>query len=390
VLAKEEMVCSADGLECLHLLGMIYINEGALRKAWLSFRRALDVAKLKGFRDSYTSSARQSQPDELAARRRLWLDTIAGDCYLSLLLGLEPVLGTEPFGPERDPLEDPLADADAAFERKLYPIVARLARRNLLGLQHDYESARELDRDLDRLWDAMPGAWQRTPTLRPGRSLESVGDYGRLVCHLWFFQARIFVHLPFLFPDSGAGDWQYSRDRCLEASRITLHWHLGLRHGGKDQPRCKVIDIAAFLAAVTILLAEVHRNCQRGEPPSRRSYSSDAALLEQFMLSAEVLGLSCGREHIAKQSAQILSAMLVASKELQGKVMLGAVPSQHAFDNEAAKDGSNMPLSPVALVSSGGHERSGLEDLLASSFRKPLGENNAAARVIDMTVLSGD
>ncbi|KAJ4288278.1 hypothetical protein N0V88_007469 [Collariella sp. IMI 366227] len=297
VLVQEEMVCSSDGLECLHMLGMIYINEGAFRKAWLSFRRALDVAKIKGFRNSYASSSRQGPSYKLAAQRRLWLDTIAGDCYLSLLLGLEPVLGSEPFGRNGD-ADDQHGNVDAKFEREFYPIVARLAKNRFLD-QHDYEPAREIDRLLDELWDSMPGAWQRTPTLRLGRSFESAKDYSRLMCHLHFFLIRIFIHLPFAFSD-GTGDQEYSKDRCLEASRIILHWYFGLQKDGKGQPRCKIIDITAFLAAVTILLTEAGH----GAATSRKqAYSSDRALLDQFMHSQEALGLSCEREHIAKQSA---------------------------------------------------------------------------------------
>jgi len=397
VLSKEEMVCSADGLECLHLLGMIYINEGAPRKAWLSFRRALDVAKLRGFRDSFACSAPEAQSDELAARRRIWLDAIAGDCFSSLLLGLEPVLGSEPFGPENNLWDDPLTDADANFERKFYPIVARLAQKNFLGLQHDYGSTQEIDQDLDKLWASMPSDWQRTPTLRSGRSLESAKDYSRLICHLWFFQIRIFVHLPFAFSNPENGNLESSRVRCLEASRIILHSYLGLQQEGRDHPRCKVVDVAAFLAAVTILLVDLDHH-PRGAAASsrRRAYSSDTALLEQFMHSMEVLGMSCGREHIAKQGARVLSAMLTTSKELEGMVFSDPDPSEHAFNTTAAlawddlktatalKDAKSVPPSPVAHGSSIRQGLLGLEDILASSFRKALGARSAAARVIDL------
>jgi hypothetical protein len=399
VLAKEELVCSGDGLECLHLLGTIYINEGALRKAWLSFRRALDVAKLKGFRDSYTCSSGQGQSDELATTRRMWLDSIAGDCYCSLLLGLEPVLGSQPFGPDNDSWNDLLEDTDATFERKFYPIVARLAQQNFLGSQHDYESTQAIDQDLDQLWDSMPIAWQKSPTLRPGRSIEAAQDYGRLMCHLWFFQIRMFVHLPAAFSNPESGDLGFSRDRCLEASRIILHWYLGIQQEGKGHPRCNVIGITAFLAAVTILLAEFDQRPPGAvASPRKRAYSSDTALLEQFVHSLEALTQSCDREHIARQSARILSTMLAISKELGGLVLSDTSSSEPAFDTvalreldnpkTAAASGDTMDMPPPSTVhgSSGKQDRPGLEDILASSFQKALGIHSLAARVLNVTL----
>ena len=372
VLSKEDMVCSADGLECLHMLGMIYINEGAIRKAWLSFRRALDVAKMKGFRDSYAGSAQQTQSDELVARRRMWLSTIAADCFLSLLLGLESVLGSQPFGAEKDSWDESVEDVDANFDRRFYLIVARLAQNNFLGQQHDYESAREMDQDLDNLWDSMPSTWQRTPTLRPGRSLESAKDYSRLMCHLSFFQIRIFVHLPFAFSDHETSNSESSRDKCLEAARIILQWYQGL-HGqeGKGHPRCKIMDITAFLAAVTILLAEVdHDSHSAAKSSRRRAYSSDTALVEQFIHAMEALGMSCGREHIAEQGARALSSILAASKRLDGLALPDTARSEDA--------------STPTYNSSTQHQQTGLEDMLVSSFRKALDADSTAARVFDL------
>jgi hypothetical protein len=371
VLSKEDMVCSADGLECLHMLGMIYINEGAIRKAWLSFRRALDVAKMKGFRDSYAGSAQQTQSDELAARRRMWLSTIAADCFLSLLLGLESVLGSQPFGAEKDSWDESVEDVDANFDRRFYLIVARLAQKNFLGQQHDYKSAREMDQDLDNLWDSMPSTWQRTPTLRPGRSLESAKDYSRLMCHLSFFQIRIFVHLPFAFLDHETSNSESSRDKCLEAARIILQWYLGLQQEGKGHPRCKIMDITAFLAAVTILLAEVdHGSHSAAKSSRRRAYSSDTALVEQFIHAMEALGMSCGREHIAEQGARALSAILAASRKLDGPVLP---------DTDRSEDASTPTHDFITQ-----HQRTGLEDMLASSFRKALDADSTAARVFDL------
>ena len=373
VLSKEEVVCSAEGLECLHLLAMLHINEGSLRKGWLTFRRALDVAKLKGFRDSYITSSQQLPPSELATRRMMWRSTIAGDCYCSLLLGLEPVLGSAPFGPESRSIFHgaPDGEEDEKFEQQFYPIVARLAQQRFLGLHGDYDFAWRIDQDLDKLWETMTTTWQQTPTLRPGRSLESAKDYSRLMCHLWFFMTRIYVHLPFAFSTPGTSGRQCSRDRCLEASRIIINWYFTLQQEGKGHPRCKVTDIAAFLAAVTVLLAEIDHKFRDTATLTRvPAYSSDTALLEQFIHSLEMLGQSSSREHLARQGAAALSAMTAAARAMEGTEFHDPQECELAWQLSLGLKQENW--------------KSGLEEVLISSFRTTVPDNSAAARIIDL------
>lgn len=74
VLADDELVTSVEGIECLVLQGMYSINDGTPRRAWLTFRRALNLAQLMGLK-------RQSSASGINGRR-LWLQLIQGDRYL--------------------------------------------------------------------------------------------------------------------------------------------------------------------------------------------------------------------------------------------------------------------------------------------------------------------
>lgn len=391
VLSREEAVCSTDGIECLQLLGMIYFNEGAYRKAWLSFRRALDIAKLKGLRSIYVRSAGQPNSDELKAQRHLYISGIAADCYCSLLLGLEPVPGSDPFGSHRNNWCEELASApDESFDQIFYPIVIRLAQRNFLDLRTDHRLTEEIDQDLDKLWDSMPSDWKRTPTLRSGRSLESAKDYNRLISHLSFFLVRIFVHIPFAFSSPGAAYSEKSREKCLEASRIILQRHLGLEREDQGQPRCKAVDVAAFLAAATVLLSEIDFHSRNGTEESRDSaYSFDASLLEQFMHSCLVFGSSCDREHIAKESNRVLSAILAASKRLESKdddKGDGGLERDGSKEQNNATGGKDDVTNILGSTSVAKGERTGLEDVLASSFWKGIAGGSTAARVLDLAI----
>lgn len=74
VLADDELVTSVEGIECLILQGMYSINDGTPRRAWLVFRRALNLSQLMGLK-------RQTSAEGVKGRR-LWLQLIQGDRYL--------------------------------------------------------------------------------------------------------------------------------------------------------------------------------------------------------------------------------------------------------------------------------------------------------------------
>lgn len=48
VIADDELVSTFEGLECLIIQGIFHINGGNPRRAWLTFRRALNVGQLMG------------------------------------------------------------------------------------------------------------------------------------------------------------------------------------------------------------------------------------------------------------------------------------------------------------------------------------------------------
>ena len=54
VTADDELVSTLEGIECLLLQGLYHINAGNLRRAWLTFRRALNVGQLMGLHKGYT------------------------------------------------------------------------------------------------------------------------------------------------------------------------------------------------------------------------------------------------------------------------------------------------------------------------------------------------
>ncbi|KAI0151880.1 hypothetical protein F4776DRAFT_67 [Hypoxylon sp. NC0597] len=381
-ISHEDEFFSLDGVECLTLLSLIHLNDGAIRKAWMTFRRLLDIARLQGLQDSFSLSSRSSSCSDIGLRRRLWLSTVCGDCYCSLLLGLEPGLGIAPFGPDEE-WNDPFAEDDANIQRRICLIAARVAQRNAVGLCQEQHTLQKIDEALDRLRDSMPPSWWRPPSFHYDRPLHSVNEPNRLICQLWFFQTRIFAHLPIAFgkitPDSFT-----SLETCMEASRITLHRYLGLQRARDHISRCRSVDQSAFLASVVLLLGKVQLRLHK-TLPAASSYDSDQALLEQVIDSFEAVGKAGHREQVSRQCSGILSTMLE----------IVVADSENPFLTKNISSDSNTPLavgiSFNAEATSEGDPNTtqyGMEDIIASSIQPALDVQSLSWRLINMLLTS--
>lgn len=364
VLAHEEMSCSTEALECLLLLGMIHINDGDLKQAWLEFRRCLDIARLQGFYKSYEPSVRESESPELAFQRRLWLSSVMGDSFCSLILGFEPGVA-QPFGPE-DVWDDPFADENANFQRRLCAVSFQLSQRNLLELQGDLEEAKFINTAIDTLQNSMPDSWWQRPDLREEQSLECAQDHDRLLSHLWFFQLRILANVHFLLSPEGTAE-QY-RDRCLEASKTTLYRYLGIRLAGSSRLHCRAAEIAVFVASLALIL-NLSQNAGSQLSNTSNALNPDIVLLEQIIDSLAALGRSSGREYLALKSAEVLTTLLEKLK------MGDSAIARHLGEKRKAADPTNNHRASI--------RQRGLTELLVASVRNALG-NQSITYILDM------
>lgn len=86
VTSDDELMGNLEGLECLILAGGFQINVGNLRRAWLSFRRALNIAQLMGLHRSPANKNKRDRavplsPDEIH-RSYVYYHLLKGDVYL--------------------------------------------------------------------------------------------------------------------------------------------------------------------------------------------------------------------------------------------------------------------------------------------------------------------
>ncbi len=75
ITSDDELVSTMEGLECLVLQGVYYINAGSPRRAWLTFRRALNIGQLMGIHRKETSTS-------IPGGRKMFHQIIQADRYL--------------------------------------------------------------------------------------------------------------------------------------------------------------------------------------------------------------------------------------------------------------------------------------------------------------------
>lgn len=375
ILAREDEAYSLDGVECLVLLGLIQLNDGTIRKSWMTHRRLLDIARLQGLHNSYSLPLRNSRCEDAALRRRLWLSVVCGECYCSLLLGLEPGNGILPFGPDSETWVDPVADQDTNIQRRICLIVARIAQRNALGLHQDLATLQEIDDAMGGLQESLPTSWWRTPFSCLDQHANPAKAFARLCCQLWFFQAQIFAHMPLAFGTT-RGDSMGSLEKCMEACRITIHRYLGLQHFRECLSRCGAVDQSVFVAAVVLMLTKVqlqqHKTCS-----SIPTYDSDRGLVEQVIDSFAVNEASYNRENVSRQISAILSKILELSIANPENDPLAS--SNKAFDLTTPSMLGSCLWGKTEIAS---RAKRGMKDIIASSIQPALSRESPASRLL--------
>ena len=374
IMTHDNEAACLDGIECLTLLSLIQINEGALKDAWLIVRRTLDLARLLGLHKSFFASERNCVDGSAGLRRRLWLSAVCGELYCSLLLGLEPGIGSSPFGQD-DGWIDTVARDEATAQRHIGLIVERIAKRNALGEHGNTELLTEINNGLESFERAMAPDWWTAPSFHQDPALDSAKEANRLVCQLWFFQARIFAHLPWaLRKNPRFKESENSASICLEACRITLLRCTGLQYARNHLRRCRTVDQAAVLAAIILLLLKLQF---AGEKNSLTfSCDSDGALLEQMLEVFEDTANSFHNEIITTQGAQVLRTLMqTGTAHLRCHVCEGSNP----YDQD-------MPPPQQHSGAAGNGVRQGrplwVEDVLLSSVAPLIPAHTPAAHVI--------
>lgn len=324
VTSDDELATTIEGLECLQLQGLFHLNAGNLRRAWLSFRRGLNIAQLMCLDKDFMKARKGLDSSSIKVGKQMWHQVVMSDRYVSLLMGLPCGAGDECFGPE-EKLNGVIEDVDLIFERRLSLIAGHVSNRNQAEPAQIFSQTQVIDEEMDRLAKEMPQSWWNVPRLDgKSRSRGVARQFNRLTTQMWYHQLVTLLHLPFMLRAATEYRYEYNRHTCLTASREILSLYIALRNANNTQLMCRVVDFAAFIAAVVIALASIHI-AQLNEGIQFQQHNEDMALLQEIIISMESLAESSEREFVAKQSVAVLRALLKVndpSKTFSGNLRL--------------------------------------------------------------------
>ncbi|QSZ33007.1 hypothetical protein DSL72_002592 [Monilinia vaccinii-corymbosi] len=252
VTSDDELVASVQGLECLILQGLFHMNAGNLRRAWLTFRRAMNIGQLMGLHKREELGSTPLPP----GGHHLWRSLMQADRYLSLLLGM-PAGAEDSVILPHETFSNPNIDHDLLFIRKLTNLAGGIINRNQSEYIHAFASTQELDEKLDNIGREMPPSWWEVPSYieTVSKDSKSAAKFDRIMSQIYYFQLESFLHLPFMVRAATERRYEYSKFTCLKSSREIIYRYLTIRRSGTRSFCCKVVDFGAFTACVTLLLS---------------------------------------------------------------------------------------------------------------------------------------
>lgn len=298
ISSNETLVSSLDGLECLVLQGIFYNNDGKLRSAWLSYRRALNIAQIIGFHrlpfDVTTDS------EFFIRARHIWYHIIYADRYLSLMLGMYHGISDVSLDSQRELVEMP----NSSPMDQLCRIAGLIIERNQ-KFQKVTPSMVRMTQNIDSEFTSMdvPFVVEDSAIPSSGKSTERVRCYRQLMTRLWYYQLLSWLHLPLLLESRSHGCYDYSRQSCLEASRHMITYYTSIRRLTADSFCCKSLEFQAFTAAVTLMINILGSS---GQPNTN---SNDWTAVETVMKNLEILTEGQTPDKVATQGLNVLRTL---------------------------------------------------------------------------------
>ncbi|KAL3474764.1 hypothetical protein BJX99DRAFT_271487 [Aspergillus californicus] len=255
--ANEELLGTAEGLECLMLRGVYESNCGNLRQSWLTFRKALVFGQLIGIHRPDGLPLPTVDPGTKINRQFLWFRIVHMDRFLSLMLGLPQ--GSNDMSMASDAAlanETPIG----RVERIHTWIAGRILQRNESSpFCEDYSVTREIDAELLKAATALPSKFWLSPTFTDTAKdvKHEFWETVRLTVHMIHYNLLCQLHLPYLLRPRCDRSYEYSRMACANASREILSRFSTYTHFKHFSNFCRRVDFFALLASMTLLFAHI-------------------------------------------------------------------------------------------------------------------------------------
>ncbi|KAI5458974.1 hypothetical protein BGZ63DRAFT_361188 [Mariannaea sp. PMI_226] len=308
VTSDDELIGSLEGLECLILQSFYQSDAGHLRKAWMTSRRALNLAQLMGIHRRSTKFIRSCDPSFDPKRQPspsvLWFRINCSDRYLSLVLGLPIGSRDESF------LEDSDSQDEGASDRlgRVYAIMSgRIAERNLMSGSEAYVMTQSLDLEIEKASKLMGALWWKLPDMSSycGWTEACSDDMSAVKLQVRHFSLLILLHLPYLLRDRDQRRYEYNRTTCMQASRAVLLRFLEFRNAFTTATAGRHVDYSALVAAMTLLLG--YLGTPWPEYESQRS--QDRELAEKTQHKMEEMA-SLNNDQLYLESAETIRQLM--------------------------------------------------------------------------------
>ena len=316
VTSNDDFVATAEGLQCLVLQGLWHSNAGNLRKAWLSYRRAISFGQLIGI-DRGISAALKYTDTEAKFRPspdHLWYRIVACDRALSLMLGL-------PVGTTDDSFaSDEASQKDTQIEKldRLHTVVAaKIVERNRNKTSKAYALTQAIDCEMDGAARHMGRDWWEEPTisaLEPG--LQAMGEVQHLMQQVHHYDLLILLHLPFMLSDPNETRYDYSKHTCTRSSRAVLKRFITFRSQITTAYSCRHVDYSALIAAMTLLLSYLRQNPSQPSP-SCTQRGADRNLIESVRERMQHVAI-LNHDKLSQESADILGQLMPIVDSING------------------------------------------------------------------------
>ncbi|PON25082.1 hypothetical protein TGAM01_v206163 [Trichoderma gamsii] len=252
VTSDDELIATSEGLECLLLMSIYFVNSGRPRRAWLNNRRALAVAQLMDLHKTSIQDAEQQ-----GSIAGIWPHIVHHDHHLSEILGFPcGVVGSyEPFVLDDLTFMQQLSESqqDMLYQRQLDRIAAHLVERDQRSPALAVPLMVSIDSALSNLAKAMPYSWWHPFDRVSGSQADAMGMlYSRYNVQLWHHHLDMSNHLPFMLDVTDERRSEYSRIQCLRAARELIKVYIPLRTTF-GMFSCCMTNFQAFTAAVAII-----------------------------------------------------------------------------------------------------------------------------------------
>ncbi|KAH0521852.1 hypothetical protein TsFJ059_005787 [Trichoderma semiorbis] len=354
VTSDDEIIATSEGLECLLLLSIYFVNSGRPRRSWLNNRRALAIAQLMNLHRIYDQDIDDNKNRE-ANMAELWPHIIHYDRHLSQILGFPcgMVDTNEPLAPSNLKLMQHLDEhkLNAFYLAQLDRIAALLIEREQGSSRLAMSLTQSIDNALLNLATSVPQSWwhplDRFSETQP-EDMEML--YARYNIQLWHHQLEMSNHLPFMLDAAEERQTEYGRIACLKAARELIKVYLPLRTTF-GMFSCCMTNFQAFTAAVILIFNMFLRS------PAVEMEALSGRIERDWGLVADVIGVldvavEQFDDRVALQARDVLKLLQTIEKDpktLQGDKFHFTIPYfgiiSIARKSHAGNQGGNQQMA---------------------------------------------